>query len=188
MPADHTISRNLGWFRRCALQQLLNGLGAERTLLQDGGIAGGGVGRGEVGERDRRGGGRRIVIANRKGRKKARRLLNADDLAAGLRKWWRAEKLQEGGSASAAGELQEPAVEVVHFEELSLREVAVLLDTTALLAAPHGATLVNMLYMRPGAAVLEMIPYRCQRLKPYYSSLAERLALQYFSYQVCVRA
>jgi hypothetical protein len=109
-----------------------------------------------------------ILVVNRKGIRRA--FGGADTLV---------ELLTErfGSTAVYSGR-------VVYFEDFkSVAELATALSGAVLLISPHGAGLTNMLYMAPGAVVLELLPYRCQRVAVFYRTLADRLLLGYSMWQ-----
>jgi hypothetical protein len=109
-----------------------------------------------------------ILVVNRKGGRRA--FGGADTLVKQL-------TARFGSTAVYAGK-------VVFFEDFeSVAELAAALAGAALLISPHGAGLTNMLFMSPGAAVIELLPYRCQRVAVFYSTLADRLLLRYSMWQ-----
>ena len=46
---------------------------------------------------------------------------------------------------------------------------------------PHGANMANMIFMQKGTAIIELLPYRCQRLRVFFESMASALNLKYIS-------
>jgi hypothetical protein len=113
-----------------------------------------------------------VLVSSRRGKRK---VLNAEALRAAL-----------------ASELGAEAVhhEVLFFEDYANPQRATalvrLLRGARLLVAPHGAALTNMLFLPAGAQVVELLPYRCQRLRPYFATMARKLSLGYTSWQVGV--
>ena len=73
--------------------------------------------------------------------------------------------------------LERRGIVPVQTETLSVAEQARLFEQADLVVAPHGAGLANILFMRPGARVLELLPI----LKPKtcYVSLAAAMGVRY---------
>jgi capsular polysaccharide biosynthesis protein len=71
-------------------------------------------------------------------------------------------------------------VEVVEPGRLTLREQVELFARTAVLVGDHGAGLANLVFMRPGAAVLELTNERCGRhCGDYFRPLAALMNLSH---------
>ena len=45
--------------------------------------------------------------------------------------------------------------------------------------SPHGANMANMIFMNKGSTIIELLPYRCQRLRIFFQSMASILKLNY---------
>lgn len=78
--------------------------------------------------------------------------------------------------------LQDEATQlrVVLYEfETSMLQTMQVMRATRLLITPHGAGMSNLVFMRPGAAVLETNGYRCDYLGDYYGQLANLLNLHH---------
>ena len=69
------------------------------------------------------------------------------------------------------------------FERASLGDAARALSTARVLVAPHGANMANMLLLPRGAVVVELLPWRCQRLRIYFEAVAKYLGLRYYAWQ-----
>ena len=68
---------------------------------------------------------------------------------------------------------------VVVSSQLNVRAMARLLDRADVLITPHGAQASNMVFMRPGALVLQLVPYRCERMHTFFEAMAAYLGLQH---------
>lgn len=75
--------------------------------------------------------------------------------------------------------------EVVAFEDYPLADQVRLVHRVDIMVAVHGAALSHLLFMRPGAAVIEIFPYGFR--KTIYRNLAALMGVQYASWQ-CARA
>jgi capsular polysaccharide biosynthesis protein len=69
--------------------------------------------------------------------------------------------------------------EVVHGESLSFSQQVQLLSECEMVAVPHGAGFVNMLFMPPGGSVLEIHP-RDTKINNCYFTLASALSHPYY--------
>ncbi|MGZ3885734.1 MAG: glycosyltransferase family 61 protein, partial [Bacteroidia bacterium] len=78
--------------------------------------------------------------------------------------------------------LKEFNFEVVFFEGLSFNEQMELVRNTRVMVSSHGANLTNLMFMQPGAKVLELI--RDQQPNFCYWALASVCGLDYY-YQLC---
>ncbi|UOQ97071.1 glycosyltransferase family 61 protein [Hymenobacter sp. 5317J-9] len=72
--------------------------------------------------------------------------------------------------------------ETLYFEELSFAEQVRLMTETTVLVGVHGANLTNMLFMRPGATVVELMnrSTHAEVFNPCYYYLANALQLSYY--------
>jgi capsular polysaccharide biosynthesis protein len=71
--------------------------------------------------------------------------------------------------------LQKAGFLSVTLSELSVREQAALLSEAAVVVAPHGAGLTNLVFCQPGTKVLEIFPKNYSQ--PYYWALAGQCQL-----------
>ncbi|TAD78973.1 MAG: DUF563 domain-containing protein [Oscillatoriales cyanobacterium] len=71
--------------------------------------------------------------------------------------------------------LQKSGFVGVTLSELSVREQAALLSEAAVVVAPHGAGLTNLVFCQPGTKVLEIFPKNYSQ--PYYWALASQCQL-----------
>lgn len=108
-----------------------------------------------------------IVLVNRRDR--GRKLINADKVLADIRR--------------AMHPRYNVYPRVVYFEEMPLPQLVRLLSRTHVLMAPHGAGLANLIYMRAGSAVVELIPFMCHRLRIMYAPLADAMHVHYSFWQ-----
>ena len=83
-----------------------------------------------------------------------------------------------------AGDLIEPlqsvtALTVIEYEFTEMQETMQILRSTRLLITPHGAGMSNLVFMRPGASVLETDGFMCGIQGDYYGQLARILSLNH---------
>lgn len=71
---------------------------------------------------------------------------------------------------------------VLYFEHLPLEQLARIMARARIVLAPHGAGISNVVYMRPGSVLIEMIPFMCWRLKAFFAPMAINLAVHYVSW------
>lgn len=109
-----------------------------------------------------------VMFANRRGK---RRVSNMDDMEA-----FAAEKLGRRHVRSG----------VFYFEGVGLEATARALSHIRVFVSPHGANMANILLLPRGASVIELIPFRCQRLRIMYQSMAMSLGLRYYAWQPSV--
>ncbi|MBJ6108283.1 glycosyltransferase family 61 protein [Hymenobacter sp. BT523] len=78
--------------------------------------------------------------------------------------------------------LRQYGFETVYFEELSFAEQVRLMTETTVLVGVHGANLTNMLFLRPDAAVVELMNNSTHEavFNPCYYYLANSLQLHYY--------
>ena len=75
---------------------------------------------------------------------------------------------------------------VYFFESKSVPQAAQDLAHVRIMVSPHGAQLSNMLFLPRGASVIELVPFRCQRLRIIFESMAGFLGLRYYAWQPTV--
>lgn len=69
--------------------------------------------------------------------------------------------------------------EIVHCENMSFSEQVKLFSEASMMAGPHGAGFVNMMFMQPGAKILEVHP-RDTKINNCYFSMASAFQHSYF--------
>eukprot|EP00871_Galdieria_phlegrea_P001793 jgi/Galph1/2614/GphlegSOOS_G1290.1 len=70
---------------------------------------------------------------------------------------------------------------IIWLEDASFWKQIMIMKTTRILIAAHGAALTNIVYMKPGSAVIEISNFGCSG-EPYYGSLAELSNLNYWNW------
>ncbi|HEX8559440.1 MAG TPA: glycosyltransferase family 61 protein [Pyrinomonadaceae bacterium] len=98
----------------------------------------------------------------------------------------RAPKRKLANEREAVGVLEEFGFRVVHFEEHTFAEQVRLAASASHLVSNHGAGLTNILFMRPGARVLEL-RREGERERNWFFNLASAAGLEYY-YQQCAPA
>ena len=68
---------------------------------------------------------------------------------------------------------------VIEYEFASLRDTMKIMRSTRLLITPHGAGMSNLLFMPPGASVLETDSFLCGYMADYFGQLAKVLDLNH---------
>lgn len=76
--------------------------------------------------------------------------------------------------------LRQYGFEIIYFEEHSFEEQVHLIAEATVLIGVHGANLTNMLFMRPGATVVELM-IDGKAFNPCYYYLANTMQLNYYS-------
>jgi hypothetical protein len=105
-----------------------------------------------------------VVMHRKKVSSGSRIILNHDDLVSALRKAW-------NGSISE------------HFGNEPFHEQLNKFRSSEAVIGPHGASLANIIVMRPGKAVLELLPVNgVNKLNPCYMSMSFTLGLRYFTF------
>jgi hypothetical protein len=84
-------------------------------------------------------------------------------------------------SAAELGDIVDVKRDILFFDAAPLLETGAILGRTKIWASPHGANMANMLFMNAGSTVIEFLPYRCQRLRVFFRSMASTLSLKYQS-------
>ena len=105
-----------------------------------------------------------VVFSNRKGR---RRILNMNEIV-----------------NYAITELSDIVIvdkDILYFESHPLIKAARKLYHSKVWISPHGANMANMIFMNKGSTIIELLPYRCQRLRIFFQSMASMLKLNYMS-------
>jgi hypothetical protein len=67
---------------------------------------------------------------------------------------------------------------ILYFEKLTLSQQILIMEHTDILITPHGAGLINLMYMAPYSVVIEL--YNAMWYEPWYQSTAIALDLHYF--------
>ena len=70
---------------------------------------------------------------------------------------------------------------VLYFESYPVLKAGGKLHGAEIWVSPHGANMANMIFMQKGTAIIELLPYRCQRLRVFFESMASALNLKYIS-------
>jgi hypothetical protein len=105
-----------------------------------------------------------VVFSNRKGK---RRILNMNEIV-----------------NYAITELSDIVIvdkDIIYFESYPLIKAARKLYHSKVWVSPHGANMANMIFMNKGSTIIEILPYRCQRLRLFFQSMASILKLSYMS-------
>ena len=105
-----------------------------------------------------------VVFSNRKGK---RRILNMNEIV-----------------NYAITELSDIVIvdkDILYFESYPLIKAARKLYHSKVWISPHGANMANMIFMNKGSTIIELLPYRCQRLRIFFQSMASILKLNYMS-------
>jgi len=105
-----------------------------------------------------------IVFSNRKGK---RRVVNMNDIVK-----FASEALSGIATVNAS---------ILFFEQSSIWHTGTVLRQSNIWVSPHGANMANMIYMNRGTTVIELLPFRCQRLRIFFQSMASALSLKYHS-------
>ena len=100
----------------------------------------------------------RVVIVARRGAGQ-REIVNSHELMVALR-----EAVQ---------------LHVIEYEFGNLRDTMSTMRSTRLLVTPHGAGMSNIIFMRPGSAVLETDSFRCDHQGEYFGQLAKVINLHH---------
>ena len=74
-------------------------------------------------------------------------------------------------------------VVVASLETMPLYEQILLFRQTTLLIGIHGSGLINSMYMHPGTALLQLMPYRVNSGASFFSTPAESHGISYFEWQ-----
>ena len=107
------------------------------------------------------------IFSNRKG--ETRQVINMDDIVTAL---------------ALSTEIRRAVTidtKVLYFESTPIQDVSRRLSSAHIWVSPHGANMANMIFLRKNAAVIEILPYRCQRLQVFFQSMASALGLRYYS-------
>lgn len=107
------------------------------------------------------------IFSNRQG--KTRQVINMNDIVTAL---------------ALSTEIRSAVIidkKILYFESMSIQDVSRRLSSAHIWVSPHGANMANMIFLRKNAAVIEILPYRCQRLRVFFQSMASALGLRYYS-------
>eukprot|EP00871_Galdieria_phlegrea_P004341 jgi/Galph1/4908/GphlegSOOS_G3551.1 len=96
-------------------------------------------------------------------RQKSRRILNMQSLSSSIENFFGVR------------------TRIIWLEDASFWKQIMIMKTTRILIAAHGAALTNIVYMKPGSAVIEISNFGCSG-EPYYGSLAELSNLNYWNW------
>ncbi|GJD10421.1 hypothetical protein Gasu2_46110 [Galdieria sulphuraria] len=100
-------------------------------------------------------------------RKQTRRIINIESLATAIRDFFGVN------------------TRMVSFEDTSFWYQVMIMKTTRVFIAAHGAGLTNVIYMRQGSAVIEISNFGCCG-EPYFGTLAELSGLLYWNWRPLV--
>jgi hypothetical protein len=83
----------------------------------------------------------------------------------------------------AAARARGLAVRVAVLEDLPLFELVALLRRTAILAGMHGSALINSAFMAPGAALLQLLPFKVDAGSAFFEGAANARGVAYHEWR-----
>ena len=83
----------------------------------------------------------------------------------------------------AAARARGLAVRVAVLEDLPLFELVALLRRTTILAGMHGSALINSAFMAPGAALLQLLPYKVDAGSAFFEGAATARGVAYHEWR-----
>ena len=127
----------------------------------------------------------KLTFANRK---KRRRIINVAEIIKKLN--YNIALLENFKGLSSKDKQQNYLLDidtnVLYFEDNNLCNIGKRLALTKILITPHGANMANMIFLPTNSIVIEILPYRCQRLRVFFLQMATAIGIKYMSIQPSV--